>query len=247
MNKNFSLPTSHFSLLIICLALFSSSASAAEEAYPVIFEAVSKAVLSAETPGVLKSLKYDVGAWVKKGEVIARMDLGDLDLRKKRSSLALKHLNIKMKNLQRLSQKGLATNEEVAQTQMEKDVTYTDIQIFKRLISKSYIRAPFSCVIVRRHMHAHEWVTAGQPVVDIVNPGKLRAIGNIPSRLAVELKKGATHSFFIHDLNITVGGTVKAIVPMVDELSNTAQVVWSIGKPDKKLLSGMKGEVRITY
>ncbi len=248
LTSHFSLLTSHFSLLtsLLLILLSVASAGAQEEAYPVIFEAVHKAVLSAKRAGVLTSLKYDVGSSVKKGGVIAKVDVGDLDLRKKRSSLALKHLDVKMKNLERLRQKGLATTEEVAQTRMEKDVAYTDIQIFKRQISKSYIRAPFSCVVVRRHMHAHEWVTAGQPVVDVVNTGKLRAVGNIPSRLAVDLKKGVSHSFYIHDLDITVAGKVKAVVPEVDELSNTAQVIWSIEKAGNKLLSGMKGEVRIS-
>ncbi len=215
------------------------------ELFPVIFEATRQAVLSAERAGSLDQLKYDVGDAVKKGAVIAQVDTGDLALQKKRSELSLRHLNVKVENLSRLNKRGLATNEDVAEARMERDVVRTDIEIIKRQISKSYIRAPFDGVIIRRQTQAHEWVTAGQPVVELLDPSKLRAVGNIPSRLAVGLETGATHSFYVLDLDLSVSGVVEAVVPGVDELSNTAQVIWSVQEPGEDLLSGMKGEVRI--
>ncbi len=215
------------------------------EIYPVIFEARKRAVLSAERAGVMARLNYDVGKSVNRGEVIGQVDTGDLALRKKRGELSLQHLNVKMENLSRLSKRGLATNEEVAEARMERDVVRTDIDIVKREIANSYIRAPYNCVIIRRHVQPHEWVTAGKPVVDVLDPTSLRAVANIPSRLAVQLQNGDAHRFYVHDLDSEVTGTVEAVVPEVDELSNTAQVVWELQKPPADLLSGMKGEVRI--
>jgi membrane fusion protein, multidrug efflux system len=215
------------------------------EIYPVIFEARKRAVLSAERAGVMTRLNYDVGRSVKRGEVIGQVDTGELALRKKRGEQSLQHLNAKMGNLSRLSKRGLATNEEVAEARMERDVIQTDIEIIKRQISNSYIRAPYDCVIIRRHVQPHEWVTAGKPVVDVLDPTSLRAVANIPSRLAVGLKDGDAHRFYVHDLDSEVTGTVEAVVPEVDELSNTAQVVWTLQKPPAGLLSGMKGEVQI--
>jgi len=213
--------------------------------YPAIFDAKHKAVLSAERADVLKSLKYDVGDVIKKGNTIAKLDTGELGLRKKRSQLALRHLDVQVRDLTNLKKKGLATNEDAAKASMERDVTRTEVDIIKRQISKSSIRAPFNCIVVRRHVQAHEWVTAGQPVIDVVSLDELRAVANIPSHLAVKLKKGSTHTFFVNDLNAEVKGTVLAVAPDVDERSSTTQVLWTIEKTDKKLLPGMKGEVRI--
>lgn len=218
---------------------------ASGEAYPAIFEATRKAVLSAERAGVLDRLSYDVGAAVKKGEIIAQVETGELALQKKRAELSYRHLSVKVENLVRLSKKGLGTNEEVAEARMQRDVVRTDIDIIKRQIASSYIRGPYDCVVVRRHMQPHEWVTAGQPVVEVVDPSALRAVANIPSASAVRLKPGEEHAFYVHDLDITVTGVVKAVVPVVDELSNTAKVVWTVKDPGDVLLSGMKGEVLI--
>ncbi len=233
--------------LIMFLALFLIRPvnSGAQEAYPVIFEALNKAVLSAERAGVLKKLKHDSGDKVKKGTVLGEVDTGEIGLRKKRSQLALKHLNVQVENLSKLRKRGLATNEELDKARMERDITRTDVEIFKRQIGTSRIRAPYSCLVVKRLVQPHEWVTAGQPVIEVVDPAKIRAVANIPSGQAAGMEKGMTHEFFVHDLDISVNGTVKALVPRVDELSNTTQVIWSIGKTPKKMLPGMKGEIRI--
>ena len=233
-----------FALILGVWLIFTGSV-AAEERFPVIFEATKKAVLSAELAGVLKKMNYGVGSTIKKGSVIAEVDTGDLALRKKRSVMSLKHLSGKAENLGRLINKGLATNEELAQAVMERDVIKTDIEILKRQISKARIRAPFNCALTRRNAQAHEWVTVGQPVVDVVNTSGLRAVGNIPSALSVTLKKGDTHSFYVSDLDVTVMGTVTAVAPEVDELSNTTQVLWQIKKESHPMISGMKGEVTI--
>jgi|GEM_PF-956697 RND family efflux transporter MFP subunit len=236
----------HFISVFLFFALCTAVAgAAAQDTFPVIFEATRKAVLSAEIPGVILSLRFDVGDRVKKGELIANVDIGDLDLRQRRSELSLRHLNVKVTNMERLTERGLATSDELAQAQTEKDVAFTDIQIYKRQIGKSRVAAPFDCIVVRRHIQAHEWATAGQPVVEVVDPAKLRAVGNIPSRLAVKLTKGTVHTFYVTDLDISISGTVEAVVPEVDELSNTAQVIWKIEKAEQDVLSGMKGEVRI--
>lgn len=222
-----------------------SPAVFAQEAYPVVFEAENRAVLSAERAGVIKKIAVEEGGSVKKGDVIARVDTGELGLRKKRAELNVNFLNSKLSDLTKLKSKGLATNDDVAKSRMERDVAKTDIEILRRQISKSSIRAPYGCVVVKRIVQPHEWVTEGQQVVEVVARGKIQAVANIPSSVAVRLEKGAAHEFFVPDLQLSVTGTVKTVVPVVDELSNTARVIWKIKEPDKNLLAGMKGDVRI--
>jgi len=226
------------------LSLFLFAADVMAQSFPVIFESTSRAILSARRSGVMHRLDADVGAVLKKGAQIAAIDTHELKLQKKRSVLALKYLNSRLSDFKKLSAKGLATNEEIQKTQMERDVTYTDIEILKHQIRKSKITAPYKCVVVRRHVRAHEWVVEGKPIVEVVDPSALRAIANIPSALAVKFKVGETHELSVPDLGITVTGTVQAVVPEVDELSNTAQILWKVKTVPEHLLAGMKGEVR---
>ncbi len=227
------------------IGLSSSVNGYSQSLFPVLFEAVHHAVLSSERAGVLTTMNYNVGDSVKKGAVVAKMDIGELVLMKKRSSFEFSFFSSKLEDLKKLSSRGLGTNEDITKTKMEKDLAYTDMEILKRQISKSDIRAPFNCVVIKRLAEAHEWVTEGKPVVEVVSPNTIRAVSNISSALAVNLKEGDVHEFTVHDLNTVVKGTLDAIVPQVDELSNTVQVIWKVDKKYEKLLPGMKGEVRI--
>lgn len=232
-------------LVVIFAIQMGSSFTNAQESYPVIFEATDRAVLSAARAGILYGLDVNVGSSVKKGTVIATVDTTELELQRKRSQLMLNYLDVQVNDLSKLTQRGLATNESLAKATMEREVTRTDLEIQKALINKSYIRVPFDCVVVRRLVEPHEWVTEGKPVVEVLQPGKLRAVANIPSGLAVTINKATPQPILVHDLKITVTGKFVAIAPEVDELSNTAKVIWSIEKAPPELLSGMKGEVQI--
>lgn len=218
----------------------------AQEAYPLIFEATEKAVLSAQRSGVLKHLKVDTGDSVKKGEIIAESDTGELALRKKRNIQALNYLNTQTQSIARLIKRGLATNKELEKAKMERNVTQTDLELVKQEIAKSRIYAPFNGVVVKRHVQRYEWVTEGQPVVEIVNPKSIRAVANIPTHLCAKMKKGTEHQFYVHDIDLTLSGKLTTIVPQVDERSNTAQVLWKVDSPPDGLLPGMKGEVRVS-
>lgn len=219
--------------------------SAGVKPYPVMFEAAKRATLSAERAGVLEKLTVDVGSALKKDAVVATVNAGDAGLRRKRSETAVAHLDRKIQELTKLNKSGLATNEALESIRMERDLAQADIAIFAHEIGQSVVQAPYSCVVTRRRAQPHEWVTAGQPVVDVVNLDEMRAVGNIPSHLAVRLKPGETHALYVHDLDAEVKGTVFAVSPEVDERSNTAQVVWTIQQTDNRPLPGMKGEIRL--
>jgi len=238
----------YLALTLICRVAEISAqdtATGTPPAYPVVLESDQHARLSSEMNGVLRTLAFDVGATVKKGDVIATVDTRELELQKKRSSVAMNHLNVQVKDLSGLIQQGLATNEDLARARMQRDVAQTEIEIYGLQIAKSTIRAPFACSVVRRHVQPHEWVTAGQPVVDVVGLESIRAVANIPAGVVVTLKPEQTHSVFVTDLGLEVTGKIIAVAPEVDERSDTAQVIWQLDAAGKNLMPGMKGEVRI--
>lgn len=231
--------------IVITTVVLSLAASAAHAltGVPVIFEAENRATLSAEREGVLTTFDVDTGKRVKKGAVLARVDAGDLALQKKRHELNLKFLKAQLDNLSKLNARGLATDEEVAKAKMESGVTQTDIEILRRHIIHSRIVAPFTGVVVKREVQPHEWVTAGQPVVELVDPQSLRVVGNVFSEDAVNIKIGDEHRVHVNAIGTDVTAKVKAITPAVDEQSNTVLVVWSVVSGHSKLLAGMKGEL----
>ncbi|NOY62256.1 MAG: efflux RND transporter periplasmic adaptor subunit [Gammaproteobacteria bacterium] len=230
-------------LLLFLYPLATPAFSAADQ--PVVFEAVNRAVLSAERSGVLTKLNFKLGDRVKSGTILATVDSGELKLLKKRAALSLKFLDGQLDNLLRLEKKGLATLDEVNKVRMERDLTRADIAIIERQMAQSRIRAPFAATIVKRHTRAHQWVTEGQPVIELLDSKHLRATANVSA--SVNIKIDDQHHFRVDDIGASVSGTVIAVSPDVDVTSNTVQVVWRIEQGARGLLAGMKGWVQLVH
>ncbi len=233
--------------LMVCLSgvLFATVGFAAEQRFPVIFDAEQRAVLSAERAGMLTSLRVDVGDNVKKGQVLASVYTGDLGLSRKGERLTADFLKVQLDSLTRLNKRGLATNEELAKTKMEAGVSKVKISMLTNQISRSQVRAPFSGVVVQRMARAHEWMEEGKPVVEILNPNRIRIVSSLPSKLVVQMAIGSKHLVFVPVLNLEVEAVLDATVPAVDEQSNTIGVILNISNPPAGLLAGMKGELSL--
>lgn len=216
---------------------------AAEQRFPVIVDVEERAVLSAERDGVLTKLDVDVGDAVRKGAVLASVYTGDLAIKRRQAIAERDFLASQLENLSNLNNRGLATDEEVGKTRTEYASAKADIALLTAQISHSVIRAPFDGVIVQRMMSKYEWVTAGKPVVEMLNPRKVRIVSNLPSDMVVGLQPGATHKVWIPDLHAELTAMVRVTVPAVDEQSNTVGVIWDIVTLPKGLLTGMKGEI----
>ena len=217
--------------------------ASAEQRYPVVFDVEERAVLSAERDGVLTNLDVDVGDSVRKGAVLASVYAGDLGIQRRQARAERDFLSKQLENLSNLNSRGLATDEEVSKTKTELARADAEIDLLTAQISHSVIRAPFDGVVVQRAMSAHEWVTAGKPVVEVLNPKKVRIVSNLPSSLVVKLPVGTTHKVWIADLEREVTAMVRSTVPAVDEQSNTVGVIWDIINMPEGLLTGMKGEI----
>lgn len=230
----------------LAAAAFCTLSLAQAADFPVVIEAKRTAVLSAERAGVLDKFAIEPGQTVKKKQVLAELNATELRLEIKRQKHRLTYLQAKYENLRRLNQSGLAPDEEVAQVRMERDVVQAEISVLSHYISRSRIRAPFAGKVVERQVRQHEWVTAGQPLVSIVDPKTLRATANLPTPVAISLKLGAEHTIQIPALPaqpITV--KVLSISPQVEVQSDTVHVVWQVIKPPVKLLAGMKGVLKL--
>ncbi len=218
------------------------------EEFPAVVEADIQAVLSAEREGILSDLKVDTGDQISRGGLVGVVYHKDLILRKELYEANKNYLEIKVENLTRLHEKGLATEEELALAQKELAVNEKEISIIQSEIDRSLIHSPFSGRIVTRHIQPHEWVKPGQPVVELYDPRRLRVVADIPSEIAVGMKEKQTNTIFFPALNESVEARLAVLSPQVDVRSNTRKVYWTVDGKDvrsTKLIPGMKGVLKV--
>lgn len=149
--------------------------------------------LSAETAGTLLRWTADVGATVKRGDVLAQIDPRDAELGVQRAQAALDASNARLKlaqaQLQRskelvaqgfFSQEALAQREtEVALVHTEASANRAQLATAQRQLGKTTLRAPFDGSVTERLAQAGEAVAPGSVLYVMADSG--------PAELATSL------------------------------------------------------------
>lgn len=223
--------------------LFLSTVISVARAYevPVVVESVERAVLSAEASGVITSYLVDAGSEVKKGEALAKLDTKELELDLLRQKQTLNFIYKKIENLKKLVDRGLATNEEIDQLRLERDVLRSEIKLLEYRIERATIKAPFAAKIVQRLAQPAEWVQQGEPVVELLNVGQLQIVSDVPADFGARLNMGDKIQIRIGVLQTTISAVLTQVAPAVDVKSNTLRVYAEVENPPAGLLSGMSG------
>ncbi len=226
-------------------ALFVLCSTAYAAPFPVVFEAVERAELAAEREGKIVKLPVDTGSTVKQGELLAEIAHKDLRLEKERQEILKNFYGLQLENLSALNKRGVATDVELAEASRDLEATTTDGAITQERIDRSVIAAPFNGIVVKRSAKPYEWVSAGEAVLELVNPESIRAVAFIPAKKAIKMKVGDEHKIQVSDIQEAVMAKVTAIAPAVEEQSNTMMVIWQVTKKPTTLLAGMKGVIQI--
>lgn len=225
-------------MLVFCANAFAAS-------FPAVFEAEERAELAAEREGKIIKLPVDTGSQVKEGELLAEIAHKDLRLEKERQEILKNFYGMQVENLSTLNKRGVATDVELAEASRDLDATETDLAITEDRIIRSVIKAPFNGVVVKRSTKPYEWVSAGEPVLEVVNPKSIRAVAFIPASTAITMNVGDEHRILVSDIQQEVTAEVMAIAPAVEEQSNTLMVIWRVKEKPSVLLAGMKGEIQM--
>jgi len=113
--------------------------------------------------------------------------------------------------------------------------------LFRAQAAQCIVNAPFAGRVAKVHVKPHQSVTAGQPLVDIVNeaPPKLRL--NVPSKWLAWLTRGRVFTVAIDETHRTYQARVTAINARVDAASQTVELEATVNNPGPELLPGMSG------
>lgn len=183
--------------------------------------------LSAEVSGTLQQWTADVGASVKRGQVLARIDPRDQELGLQRARAALDasqaRLQLAQAQMQRareltaqgfFSPEALAQREtEVALIRAETDANRAQLATAQRQLDKTVLRAPFDADVTERHAQTGEAVAPGSLLYVLAERGAVELDATLDPLDAASLPRarslrfeaeGQTHPVRL----LRIGGTV---------------------------------------
>jgi RND family efflux transporter MFP subunit len=218
------------------------------------------------TNGYLKKWYFDIGAHVKKGQLLAVIETPEVDqqLQQARSNLLTAQANLELASVTKNRYQGLLKSNAVSQQDVDnavgtynanKSIVEADkaaVEQYSALASFEKIYAPFDGVITARNTDIGDLISSGSgtgvktDLFHIAQPGKLRVYVNVPEEYSQGIKTG-----MIADLSLAefpgrkFQGKLVRTAEAINASTRTLLVEIDLDNPTGTLLSGSYAEVHL--
>lgn len=201
-------------------------------------EANEQVQIRAQVSGLIRSISFQEGSTVKKGQVLVKID--DTELRAQLSQ-ALTRQKLAAENARRA---GLLLQKE-AISQEERDVAAAELkslqaqtQLIQAQLAKTTIQAPFSGRIGLRNVSQGGYLTPETIVANLVSTDPVKITFSVPEKYANQVKTNTQITFTVAGSNEKHKATVYAIEPGIEASTRTLQLRARAANPGGALRPG---------
>jgi len=218
----------------------------------------------ARTNGYLQHWYFDIGAHVKKGQLLAVIDSPEVDqqLQQARSNLSTAQSNLELATITRDRYQGLKKTNAVSQQDVDNAVgTYNAnkaiveadqaaVEQYSALVSFEKVYAPFDGVITARNTDIGDLINAGSnantrtDLFHMAQPGVLRVYVNVPEEYSQATTPGLTADLTLAEFpGRQFNGKLVRTAEAINYTTRTLLAEVDVNNPSGQLLSGAYAEV----
>ena len=202
-------------------------------------EAVRQSTVSAQIAGRIVELRFDVGDYVKKGDVIVRIDERSATRALEASEAqVLRGRRPRSRNAraQYERSKQLLAQKFISQAALDKaEADYKAAQARVGALvagagqaaterSFATVVAPYSGVVSARHVELGEMAAPGRPLMTGFDPSTLRVVATVPQAQVAAIQAGGKARIEVPSLGRWVDVKAMTIVPAADPRTHTTRV-----------------------
>jgi len=220
----------------------------------------------AQATGYLRKWFFDIGAHVKKGELLAVIESPEVDqqLEQSRSNLLTAQANLDLAAITKARYEGLLKKHAVSQQDVDNAVgTYSannaivladkaNVQQLEAAQAFEKVYAPFDGVITARNTDIGDLINSGNTgnvktdLFHIAQPGKLRVYVNVPEQYSQDAKPGLTADLTLAEFpGRKFQGLLVRTAEEINLTTRTLPVEIDVDNPMGTLLSGSYAEVHL--
>ena len=201
-------------------------------------EAVRQSTVSAQVSGRITAVNFDVGDAVKAGQVIVRIDPSELSQAVAGSRAQVAQAEAQLANAKanydrqvQLFQQKFISQAALDRATAEYRAAQASAQAARAgagqtatVRSYTTLTAPFSGVVMSRHVEVGEMASPGKPLMTGFDPSDLRVVANIPQYKLAEVQKASKVSVEIPSLNKWIEAKGVTVLPSADTATHTIKV-----------------------
>jgi RND family efflux transporter MFP subunit len=203
-----------------------------------VMEAVRQSTVSAQIAGRIVELRFDVGDYVKKGDVIVRIDERSAARAQEASEAQVLEAQAALANARAQFERSrqLLAQKFISQAALDQaEAAYKSAQARVSALvagagaaaterSFATVIAPYSGVVSARHVELGEMATPGRPLMTGFDPSTLRVVATVPQAQVAAIQAGGKARIEIPSLGRWLDVKSMTIVPQADPRTHTTRI-----------------------
>ena len=182
--------------------------------------AVEEAQLATRASGTVRSVLVDVGAQVRPGQTLVRLDDAGVE-----SGVAAAEANVTVavktyQRLENLVRDGAATDQELDQARARMKMAEADLAEARSNRDYVVLKAPFAGTVTARYVDPGDLAQPGQPILTISGSSGVKVIADAPAPLASRIATGDAVRVLDQKTGRHWPATVTRRVPVIERTSN---------------------------
>jgi RND family efflux transporter MFP subunit len=190
--------------------------------------------VTSEVAGRILSLKTKEGQSVRKGQLIAELDLEQLKKQLAELEISIELANTVFERQKRLWDQNIGSEIQYLEAKNSKERLEKSKETLEFQMTKGKIYAPISGLVEREILQSGEIAAPGMPIVQILNTNRLKVVANVPENLLRNVNLGEAVTLSFPALETEQQARVSRIGATIDPANRTFTV-------EVDLRSGTKG------
>lgn len=210
--------------------------------------------LYGKVAGYLETISVDIGDRVKRGQVVATLDLAPQEADLARAKAAYEKARVNYDELKEIATKkpGLIAAEDLEDARMDFDKAEADLRYAQVMVGYAKIVVPFDGVITKRYVDPGALIQSGvtsstqaMPVVHVAETSRLRMDFPVPESLVPKVKQGLPVNIRINATGQALHGAISRVADKLDDSTRTMLAEIDVDNRSQRLTPGMYATVTI--
>jgi membrane fusion protein, multidrug efflux system len=207
-------------------------------------EALAAVTVVGEIDALVEALPFAEGKTIRKGDLIAQLDGGQLAAEVARAEAVRAQSKATFERVKSIVGQGAGAPQDLDDAAASLKVADANLDLARARFAKTRIVAPFDGVVGSRRVSIGTFLRAGQPITDLANVDEMRVIFSVPERFLGEVSPGARVTVSTPAYpDTSLPGQIIAVDPMIDQSTRTARVVARVQNPGRRYRPGMSANI----
>ena len=208
-------------------------------------EADEMATVTAEMPGRLTLQKLEEGDRVRKGELVAKVDIEQLDQQIAELQTQLTLATDVFNRQQRLWDQNIGTELQYLEAKTRKESLEQSLESIRVNQRKANIYAPISGVVETVNLKVGELASPGLPIAQLMDTRDVKVVAAVPERYLSAVKRGDRVVVHFPALDREIEARVSLIGSTINPSNRTFAVEVELDNRDGELKPNLLAEMRI--